>query len=248
MADWTTISALATAGGTLALAVATYSAGAVGATFRRASPRSTRQIGLRPVLMASRLQDPPEKVGWVDDHWAKVQGGRPCRGRRREHRSSPGRCATSAPASRCSRDGGPSAERRLRRAVPADSSTSSRTPDSGRRARDLYIPAAMSASGRERCGTRDDDAYSTCCGPSSTRAAHDRRTCSTRDHEGGQQRDQPLRHCLPGQDSGWHVSAIVRHWNLRPNRTRASRPGCVQRISVRAAAARRATRASPSPT
>ena len=35
----------------------------------------TRQIGLRPVLVNSRLQDPPEKIGWVDDHWTKVPGG-----------------------------------------------------------------------------------------------------------------------------------------------------------------------------
>lgn len=74
MADWRTISALATAGGTLALAAATYSA-------VRSSNRSARiaeraiEVGMRPVIMGSRFQDPPEKVGWQDDHWAKVPGG-----------------------------------------------------------------------------------------------------------------------------------------------------------------------------
>ena len=73
MADWATISSLATAGGTLVLAAATYSA-------VRSSNRSARiaeraiEVGMRPVIMASRFQDPPEKVGWQDDHWAKVPG------------------------------------------------------------------------------------------------------------------------------------------------------------------------------
>jgi hypothetical protein len=31
--------------------------------------------GIRPVLMPSRMQDPPEKVGFRDDHWVKVPGG-----------------------------------------------------------------------------------------------------------------------------------------------------------------------------
>src|SRR6185436_7750029 len=32
--------------------------------------------GIRPVLVTSRFQDPPEKVGFVDDHWLRVEGGR----------------------------------------------------------------------------------------------------------------------------------------------------------------------------
>ena len=32
--------------------------------------------GIRPVLVASRLEDPPQKVGFQDDHWAHVAGGR----------------------------------------------------------------------------------------------------------------------------------------------------------------------------
>jgi hypothetical protein len=75
MADWTTISSLATAGGTLVLAVATFSA-------VRSANRSTRiaqlafQETLRPVLMPSRLADPPEKVMWREGHWTRVEGGR----------------------------------------------------------------------------------------------------------------------------------------------------------------------------
>ena len=32
--------------------------------------------GIRPVLVTSRLEDPPEKVGFVDDHWVRVPGGK----------------------------------------------------------------------------------------------------------------------------------------------------------------------------
>ena len=31
---------------------------------------------IRPVLVPSRLTDPPEKVGFLDDHWIKVEAGR----------------------------------------------------------------------------------------------------------------------------------------------------------------------------
>lgn len=31
--------------------------------------------GLRPLLVASRLQDPPEKISFVDLHWVRVDGG-----------------------------------------------------------------------------------------------------------------------------------------------------------------------------
>jgi hypothetical protein len=74
MADWTTISSLATAGGTLVLAVATFAAVRSANRSARATERALL-VGIRPVLMASRLQDPPEKVGFQDDHWLNVPGG-----------------------------------------------------------------------------------------------------------------------------------------------------------------------------
>ncbi len=33
------------------------------------------QIGIRPVLMHSRLDDPPQKIMWGDEHWARLSGG-----------------------------------------------------------------------------------------------------------------------------------------------------------------------------
>jgi hypothetical protein len=71
----TTISSLATAGGTLVLGVATFAA-------VRSANRAARiaekafQIGLRPILATSRLEDPPQKVMFADRHWVKLEGGR----------------------------------------------------------------------------------------------------------------------------------------------------------------------------
>ena len=71
--DWATVATFATALGTLVLAVATFAA-------VRSSNRSARiaeasfQVNLRPVLVTSRLDDPVQKIRWVDDHWAHLQG------------------------------------------------------------------------------------------------------------------------------------------------------------------------------
>lgn len=75
MADWPTISSLATAGGTLILALATF--GSVRSANRAArTAERALEVGLRPVLMPSRLEDPPEKMMWIEGRWAAVQGGR----------------------------------------------------------------------------------------------------------------------------------------------------------------------------
>ena len=75
MADWTTIASFATAGGTLVLAVATFSA-------VRSSNRSARiaeeslLTAMRPLLIPSLSDDPVHKVLWSDRHTARVGGGR----------------------------------------------------------------------------------------------------------------------------------------------------------------------------
>jgi hypothetical protein len=74
MVDWVTVSSLATAGGTLVLAFATFSA-------TRSSNRSARVAerallaGLRPVFSPSRLSDEPEKVLFQELNWFRLQGG-----------------------------------------------------------------------------------------------------------------------------------------------------------------------------
>jgi hypothetical protein len=74
MADWVTISSLATAGGTLVLAVATFAS-------VRSANRSARiaeiavMANLRPLLMPSRMDDARQKVGFMDEVWLQVDGG-----------------------------------------------------------------------------------------------------------------------------------------------------------------------------
>lgn len=73
-ADWVTISSLATAGGTLVLAVATFSS-------VRSANRSARVAeesllaSVRPLLVPTRFDDATLKVGFGDDHWVHVRGG-----------------------------------------------------------------------------------------------------------------------------------------------------------------------------
>jgi hypothetical protein len=72
--DWGTISSLATAGGTLVLGIATFASVRSANRAARAAEGSLL-AGLRPLLVPSRLQDPPEKVSFVDQHWLKIDGG-----------------------------------------------------------------------------------------------------------------------------------------------------------------------------
>jgi hypothetical protein len=70
MTDWVTISSLATAGGTLVLAVATFASVRSVNQAARTAERAL-QVGLRPLLVPSRLEDPLIKVLWVDGrHWS----------------------------------------------------------------------------------------------------------------------------------------------------------------------------------
>jgi hypothetical protein len=73
--DWVIISSLATAAGTLVLAVATFSSVRSANRAARTAERAL-QAGLRPVLFPSNLQDPSQKIRWGDDHWTKLDGGR----------------------------------------------------------------------------------------------------------------------------------------------------------------------------
>jgi hypothetical protein len=75
MADWVTISSLATAGGTLVLAAATFASVRSGNRSARIAERAL-QVGMRPLLTPSRLEDPLVKVMWVDGHHSRIDGGR----------------------------------------------------------------------------------------------------------------------------------------------------------------------------
>ena len=73
--NWATISALATSGGTLVLAVATFASVRSANRTARIAEQSLL-LGVRPLLMPSRLEDPTQKINWVDQHWTALKGAR----------------------------------------------------------------------------------------------------------------------------------------------------------------------------
>lgn len=81
MTDWTTIASLATAGGTLVLAAATFAAIRSSNRSARISERAARAAersllaGQRPLLVNSRLQDPRQKIQYPEGIWLTVDGG-----------------------------------------------------------------------------------------------------------------------------------------------------------------------------
>ena len=72
--SWATVASLATAAGTLVLAIATFSA-------VRSSNRSARiaetalQEQRRPLLAPSRFDDPEQKIMFLEGHWLRARGG-----------------------------------------------------------------------------------------------------------------------------------------------------------------------------
>jgi hypothetical protein len=73
--NWATIASLATAAGTLVLGLATFAS-------VRSSNRSARiaeaalQEQRRPLLAPSRLEDPMQKIMFLEGHWVTAPGGR----------------------------------------------------------------------------------------------------------------------------------------------------------------------------
>lgn len=74
MADWVTISSLASAGGTLVLAGVTVASVRSANRAARVAEQSLL-AAQRPLLVPSRLEDPAVKVGFQDDVWFSVPGG-----------------------------------------------------------------------------------------------------------------------------------------------------------------------------
>jgi hypothetical protein len=69
--DWVTISSLATAGGTLVLAVATFSSVQAAKASAQLTERSLL-AGLRPVLTTNRDDDREERIMFGGGHWVTV--------------------------------------------------------------------------------------------------------------------------------------------------------------------------------
>ena len=72
--DWATWASLATAAGTLVLAVATFVSVRSANRAARVAER-TLLAGIRPLLVPSRPEDPEQKIGFQDNVWVRVPGG-----------------------------------------------------------------------------------------------------------------------------------------------------------------------------
>ncbi|MGH3319377.1 MAG: VOC family protein [Streptosporangiaceae bacterium] len=204
MADWATIASLATAGGTLILAVATFASVRSANRAARAAERSLL-AGLRPPLMPSRLQDASEKVHFADGRWVVAPAGG-------------GRAETSEDAIYLAlslRNVGSGIAvlhgwRYHPRRVPGTEQHPA--PEEFRRlTRDLYVPAGdlgfWQGTFRDPVAEEFADA----------RAAIDSRETVTLDllygdHEGGQRVISRFA-LLPRDDGGW-IAAAFRHWNV----------------------------------
>jgi hypothetical protein len=209
MADWATISSLATAGGTLVLAVATFSSVRSANRAARTAERAL-QVGMRPVLFASRLDDVQQKVRWGDDHWGALGGARALL----EETDGVVYLAMSL------RNVGQGiAVIQGWRIEPDPSMRDMTRPDAElfrRQGRDLYVPAGdvsyWQAAIREGA---DPDC------PEVMGAIHDRHgqlvDLLYGDHEGGQRTISRFIIVPVGDDGSW-LCSVVRHWNLdRPD-------------------------------
>ena len=204
MADWVTISSLATAGGTLVLAVATFSSVRSANRSARVAERSLL-AAQRPVLIPAREDDPAERVTFVD-HALRVQGNGAV------IEVFEGRVYMALAL----RNGGSGLAVIHGWWVSADEQRSAQErPDLDRFHRqqlDLYIPAG--ASGFWQGAIRDPEDPSH--GPLLDAAQNGLRIALDLlygDHEGGQ-RTVARFIMAPNEESGGRSARVLRYWNI----------------------------------
>jgi hypothetical protein len=202
--DWAIISSIATAAGTLVLAVATF----VAVRSANRSARVTERAllaGIRPVLVPSRPSDPPEKVGFVDDHWVKVEGGRGTAEVTDE-------AIYLTLALRNVGRGLAVLDRWDFYATRATGDANRRQPEEFRRlTRDLYVPAGDTGFWQGVFRDPSEPIFT-----AARDAINERRSLTVDllygDHEGGQR--TITRFALIPNDDGWWFASVARHWNL----------------------------------
>jgi hypothetical protein len=210
VADWTTISSLATAGGTLVLAVATFSS-VRSANLATRIAQEALLINTRPVLFSSRMDDPQQKVRWGDDHHALLRGS----GAVLEQSDEDGTVYLAASLRNV---GQGIAVIQGWRIEPDPSMREMVRPDADTfrpQSRDLYVPSGDVGFWQGALRIREDPDC-----PEASAAIRDRRGLMIdllyADHQGGQRTISRFIF-LPRGDEGWY-SSVIRHWNLdRPD-------------------------------
>jgi len=216
---WSDISGIATGGGTLLLAVATFASVRSADRAARSADRALL-ASLRPVLIPARLNDGDQKVHWADGHLRLLHGGHALA----ELDEQTGAVYLGIPL----RNTGPGlgvlhawhAEGRPRLAGAPHAPLSAFQPS----VRDLYVPAHDLGYWHAAVRDPQDPRY-----PGLAEAVRERRQLSVDllygDHEGGQRAVTrfaliPLEDASPedrARGGGW-LCEPVRHWNLdRPD-------------------------------
>jgi hypothetical protein len=207
-ADWSTIASLATAGATLVLAAATFVSVRAGNRTAKASERALL-AGIRPVLVLSRMEDPVEKVGFVDNHWLKVPGGYGAA-------EATDECVYLAIGLRNVGNGLAVLDRWELTPHLIRGDVERPRPDTFRRlTRDLYVPAGGLGFWQGAFRDPDDPAFAAV-----HQAVRDRQPLTLDllygDHEGGQRTISRFA-LIPVGDDRW-LASVSRHWNLdRPD-------------------------------
>jgi hypothetical protein len=239
-ADWATISSLATAGGTLVLAFATFAA-------VRSSNRSARlaEVALqeqrRPLLVPSRLDDPVQKIMFVEGRWVRAAGGRAAA----EHEDGNVYLAISL------RNVGAGIAVCQGWVVSAGFQTSRMAPthrpldDFRVQTRDLYIPAGDIGMWQGAIRDHGEAAYDQVA-----EAISEREPISIEllySDQVGEQRTITRFGLMPyGEENDW-IANVSRHWNLdRPGpRSEAQAEDAAARILESVEAARAEAEAAP---
>jgi len=241
--DWTTISSLATAGGTLVLAVATFSS-------VRSANRSARtaEVALqeqrRPVLAHSRLDDPVQKIMFVEGHWVRAAGGRGVA----EHVD--GNVYLAISLRNVGAGIGVCQGWLASRGIRSSQASPTHQPESDFRTqtRDLYVPAGDVGMWQGALRDHRDPAYQTIA------AAIDGREPITVEllysDQVGEQRTITRFGLMPfGEGDDW-VASVNRHWFLdRPGpRSESEAQAAAERIMRTIEAAQAEAEAATSPT
>jgi hypothetical protein len=204
VADWVTISSLATAGGTLVLAVATFSSVKSANRSARTAERAL-MAGQRPVLIPSRDEDATERVRFGDGQFLVVPG----HGGAIEYANGNVYMAIAL------RNGGTGLAVIHAWRVRVIERTDSERPDLSEfrgQQRDLYIPAGETGFWQGAIRDRDDRDYD------ALRVAADRGDrvmvdVLYGDHEGGQ-RTIARFSISDWEDVEGERAEVLRYWNL----------------------------------
>jgi hypothetical protein len=203
MADWATISSMATAGGTLVLAVATFSSIRSAQHSARVAERSLL-AGQRPLLIPSGDDDPLERVRFGDDVTLQVPG----HGGALEYTQGNVYMAMGL------RNGGAGLAVIHGWRIEVRERTGGPQPDLGefrRQQRDLYIPAGYNGFWQGAIRDSNDPMYDT----TRTAAASGGRVMVDLlygDQEGGQR--TITRFGLNAPDDGDRRVEVLRYWNV----------------------------------